>query len=247
MDCRIRHRPASLLRPRTWSTEMKAILLRVASVLCRALLLALVLCSFLFLALLLLCVLYIRSAAPVYNMIVLNQSAQQVVVYYRGWGDTEWDYPVQACSVYMVSHVMAPVPISVRVVDSTGREVLKAEVEPRKVHPSTSYQVDVLIPADEPMACPSTIRNRYVVVVDNDDDESVCVFIDDVKLGCVEPNSVTTLGPVEGTLTYPPRSAVTDMEGATVLYFSELSYPLSAEVGEYRIRVRKHVIRTWAP
>ena len=222
---------------------MKAFLPRLALVLRWTLFVALVLFCLLFLALLLLCVLYIRSATPVYSMFVLNQSAQQVVVFYQGNLDTPRESRVEPCSVYIDSRVVAPVPISVWVVDSTGREVLTAELEPRKVHPEARKQVDVLIPADEPMACPSTIPNRYVVVVDNDDDEPVCVFIDDVKLGCVEPNSVTTLGPVEGTLTYPPRSAVTDIEGATVLCFSELSYSLSAEVGEYRLWVGRDPIK----
>ena len=209
---------------------MKKILLRVALVLCCTLCLTVPFCCRLLID---------RIGSRSYTMFVLNESAEQVVVYYQGYLDAPIESSVEPCSVYIKSHLAAPVPISVWVVDSTGREVLTAELEPRKVHPEARKQVDVLIPADEPMACPSTIPNRYVVVVDNDDDEPVCVFIDDVKLGCVEPNSVTTLGPVEGTLTYDPWIRVKDMEGARVLTSWEVGYPLSAEVGEYRIRVDK--------
>lgn len=213
---------------------MKKILLRVALVLCCTLCLTVPFC----------CTLLVRRiSSRAYTMYVLNQSAEQVVVYYQGYPDTPGEFRIEACSVYIDSYVSAPVPISVWVVDSTGREVLTAELEPRVIDPWSRRQVDVLIPADEPMACPSTIPNRYVVVVDNHDDEPVCVFIDEVKLGCAEPNSLTTLGPVEGTLTSPPHARITDMEGGKVLISWEASYPLSAEVGEYRIRVRKGAVK----
>jgi hypothetical protein len=175
------------------------------------------------------------------DIVVYNSSDREVWLY---TGLCEVGLSVRAGTVRIFTALDIPWrgPVAVRVTDSSGGQLYEASLEP-ELGPRGLPQIDVCVPVQTWSACPPSLHEKYLVVVENKTSEQMTIMVDEEQLGAIQPLSAQTFGPLEGELTSVLPTRVVDSDGQMVPWYAEVEYLLTDELPEFRIVVDR---RPWA-